>query len=171
MQKNVLSMIAKTTYVIHCLFIFCLSSSQKLVSIKIKKAVILSNTLISVLSIIFITSCSSTYTKISTHCLTYSITGNKSEEWTPTDFYQDEATNMLYMQLPQYINYVPTLRVMDSEYDQPYKVDYKYNKNTGQLEVRDNYDEYVLSRNSYDELYPDDVHVTCNRSMKVKNTK
>lgn len=129
------------------------------------------NILFSSFLLIFITSCASTYTKTSNHCLTYTITGDKSEEWTPTDFYQDEATNKLYIQLPKYINNAPILRVMDVEYDQPYKVDYKYNQKTGQIDVRDNYDEYILSRNSYDEIYPDDVYITCNRSMKVKNIK
>lgn len=123
------------------------------------------------LVIVLISACASTYTKISNHCLSYTITGDKSEEWTPTDFYQDEATNTLYMQLPKYVNYIPTVRVMDSEYAMPYRVDYTYNKNTKQLVVRDNYDEYVLSRNSYDELYPDTVYVTCNRSIEVKKTK
>lgn len=118
-----------------------------------------------------ISGCASTYTKTSNHCLTYTISGDKSEEWTPIDFYQDEAENKLYIQLPKYINYVPTLRVMDTEYDQPYTVDYKYNKATHQLEVRDNYDQYVLTRNAYDDLSPDKVYVTCNRSMMVKKNK
>lgn len=127
--------------------------------------------IISLGSIGLISGCASTYTKTSNHCLTYTISGDKSEEWTPIDFYQDEAENKLYMQLPKYINYVPTLRVMDTEYDQPYKVDYRYNKDTHQLEVRDNYDQYVLTRDAYDDLSQDEVYVTCNRSMKVKKSK
>ena len=121
--------------------------------------------------ITLLSGCASTYTKTSNHCLTYTITGDKAEEWTPIDFYQDAATNTLYMQLPKYINYVPSLRVMDDEYDQPYQVDYKYNEKTHRLAVRDNYDAYVLTRNSYDEIAPDKVYIRCNRSVQVKKSR
>lgn len=115
-----------------------------------------------------ITGCASTYTKTSDHCLTYSISGDTNQDWAPMEFYQDLGNNKLYIQLPKYITFVPIVKVVDTEYDQPYKIDYKYDTFKHQIEVQDNYDEYILTRNSYDELFPDNIYLKCNRSMKVK---
>lgn len=104
--------------------------------------------------------------KTSSRCLTYTISGDSGYEWTPTKFYQSES--MLFMQLPAYTKYIPTVRVMDNEFGQPYKIDYTFNAKTQQIEVQDNYDEYILTREEYDQLSADKVYIRCNREAPIK---
>ena len=113
---------------------------------------------------ILISGCSTM--KTSDRCLTYTTSGATGEEWAPTKYYQSES--MLFMQLPAYVQYTPTIEVMDKEFDQPYKIAFKFNPGTHQLEVEDNHDEYILTRKSYDELEDiDRIYIRCNRKATL----
>ena len=96
-------------------------------------------------------------------CTTYTMSGDLGVAWAPTKFYQSES--MLFMQLSKSTKEIPTVRVMDQEFDQPYKIEYKYHTQTSRLEVADNYDEYILTRTAYDELSEDNVYIRCNRTI------
>lgn len=100
----------------------------------------------------------------SDQCVTYTISG-ASVDWKPTNFYQEESS--LYIEIPPTVDYVPTLEVIDPEFDQRYKVHYSYDENTHQFKVKDNYDEYILERKDADEITTDRVYIKCNRDYKV----
>ncbi len=116
------------------------------------------------IAIALVSGCSTT--KTSDRCLSYTTSGATGEEWSPTKYYQSES--MLYMQLPVYVKYTPTIEVIDNEFNQPYKIGFKFNQATHQLEVEDNHNEYVLTRKSYDELTLDKVYIRCNREGAIK---
>lgn len=103
-------------------------------------------------------------TEIANRCLSYTISGD-SVNWRPTKFYQSESSqNLLYIQIPATVAYVPKVEIVDQEFDQPYKIDYTFNNITHQFKVEDNHDEYLLYRETYDGLHKDKVYITCNRS-------
>lgn len=104
--------------------------------------------------------------QISNKCETYTLTGDIGSQWTPTKFYQAESANILYIEIPKTAYYIPTLEVIDTEFNQPYKVEYTFDNNTYKFKVRDNYDTYLLYRSSADGLEQDKVYITCNRVTK-----
>jgi hypothetical protein len=103
----------------------------------------------------------------SNRCLTYTTRGATSEEWAPTKYYQTESK--LIIQLSAYVKYTPTLEVVDTEFGQPYKIDYTYDLQTQRITVEDNYDEYILSRKEYDELSVNRVYIRCNREALLSD--
>jgi hypothetical protein len=104
--------------------------------------------------------------KVSDRCLTYSASGDTSVSWAPIEYYQAESPDMLYIAISKTSNYIPSLEIIDTEYNQPYKVDYTFDNNTYMFKVKDNYDEYLLYRDSYDGIEHDRIYVRCNRQMK-----
>ncbi len=115
-------------------------------------------------SLMLLSSCATM--KTSNKCLTYTTSGSTAQEWSPTKYYQTESK--LIMQLPDHVRYLPTLEVVDVEFDQPYKVDYTYDSITHRITVDDNYDKYILSRKDNDELSADKVYIRCNREAPVE---
>lgn len=109
----------------------------------------------------FISGCATT--QVSDRCLSYTISGG-DYPWRPTNFYRTESNqNRLYIQIPQSARYIPQLEVIDTEFDQPYKIDYTFDSLTHRFSVEDNHDQYLLYRKTYDELEKEEVYITCNR--------
>lgn len=96
------------------------------------------------------------------HCVDYT-TSYSTLPFKPITYYQRDGN--LLMQLPTTIDpdFVPEVQIMDKEFDQPYKIDSYFEESSSRLIVKDNYDEYILSRKSPDELTIDKIYVTCNR--------
>lgn len=99
-------------------------------------------------------------TKVSNRCLTYTIHGD-DVSWKPIKFYQN-TTNQLFIEIPRTTNYIPNLEVVDTEFDQPYKINYSFDKTTYRFRVEDNHDEYLLYRASPDGVERDNVYISCN---------
>lgn len=103
--------------------------------------------------------------KISDRCQRYDISGD-SVDWAPTKFYQSESSqNILYIQIPKTANYLPKLEVIDTEFDQPYKVDYIFDAKNSWFKVEDNNDKYLLYRETYDGMQRDKVYISCDRNI------
>lgn len=103
---------------------------------------------------------------VSNKCLTYTLTGDINSQWAPTKFYQVESMNILYIEIPKTVYYIPTLEVIDTEFNQPYTVEYNFDNDRHQFKVRDNYDKYLLYRSSADGLEQDKVYISCDRYIK-----
>ncbi len=115
----------------------------------------------SLVLVIFITGCATQH--ISERCQSYSISGG-SYPWAPTKFYQSESNqNQLYIEIPKTVSYIPKLEVVDTEFDQPYKIDYTFDNKTYRFKVEDNHEEYLLYRHSYDGFQREEIYITCNR--------
>jgi hypothetical protein len=101
--------------------------------------------------------------QLTDRCQKYVISsGNYS--WRPVKFYQSKSSqNRLYIEIPKTVQYIPKLEVIDTEFDQPYKIDYTYDELTHRFSVEDNHDQYLLYRKSYDSLEKEEVYITCNR--------
>ncbi len=112
--------------------------------------------------------CSSVQYRTSERCLTYSIDGD-SVSWKPVKFYQDQDS--LYIQLPESTNFVPKLSVLDQEFDQRTSIPYTYNPTTKTFRVKDNYNEYLLTRRDVEEFYEDKVAIKCNRSVPLSKVE
>jgi hypothetical protein len=102
---------------------------------------------------------------VANRCLTYTVSGDHVD-WSPTKFYQSkESENLLYIEIPKTIKYLPTIEVVDTEFDQPYKIDYSFDKTTHRFKVADNHDEYLMYREDPDGLEKNKIYITCNRRV------
>jgi len=101
--------------------------------------------------------------QIANRCLTYTTSGDTSVSWAPIEYYQSES--MLYIEIPKTANYIPSLEIIDTEFDQRYKVDYSFDNKTYKFKVKDNFAKYLLYRDSYDEITHNRVYITCNHSI------
>ncbi|RTL11765.1 MAG: hypothetical protein EKK54_06110 [Neisseriaceae bacterium] len=115
-----------------------------------------------------LTSCSSVPVVKYQQCKTYSISGD-NVEWKPVKFYQSASEKKLYIQLPEYANFEPSLFVNDPDFDRPAGVPYTYNKTTHTFRIDDNYDEYILSRTDPDTTSDEIVYIKCNRWLPLEN--
>lgn len=112
-----------------------------------------------------VTSCATE--QLTDRCQKYIISSN-SYAWGPMKFYQSESSqNRLYIEIPKTARYIPKLEVMDTEFDQPYKIDYTYDDLTHRFSVEDNHDQYLLYRETYDSIEKDQIYITCNRYKKI----
>lgn len=112
---------------------------------------------------ILLTACATT--QLSDRCKSYTISGD-DVAWKPTKFYQSKSSqNILYIEIPDTVRYYPKLEVIDTEFDQPYKTDYSFDPLTHRFKVTDNYDKYLLYRDSSDGLEKEKVYITCNRNL------
>ena len=103
--------------------------------------------------------------QMANRCQTYTISGD-NVDWSPTKFYQStESENLLYIEIPKTIKYPPTIEIVDSEFDQPYTVDYSFDKATHRFKVTDNYDKYLMYREDPDGLEKNKIYITCNRNI------
>ena len=102
--------------------------------------------------------------QMSNRCVTYTTSGDTSVSWAPIEYYQAES--MLYIEIPKTANYIPSLEIIDTEFDQRYKVDYTFDKDTYKFKIQDNYNEYMLYRDSYDEIEHDRVYIKCNHNIE-----
>lgn len=100
------------------------------------------------------------------YCISYT-TSYSNVAWKPVTYYQKNGN--LLIQLPKTINpnFIPEVKILDSEFNQEYKIASQYDESNNRIIVRDNYDKYVLSRKSPDELTVDKVYITCNRESTV----
>jgi poly(3-hydroxyalkanoate) synthetase len=103
--------------------------------------------------------------QISNRCQRY-VTSGENVDWKPIKFYQSESSqNILYIEIPKTANYIPKLEVIDTEFDQPYKIDYTFDNTTHRFKVEDNHDQYLLYRETYDGIQKDSVYVACDREI------
>jgi len=103
--------------------------------------------------------------KIGDRCTSYTISGD-SVDWLPTKFYQSkESDNLLYIEIPKTIKYLPIIEVVDTEFDQPYKIDYSFDSTMHRFKVTDNYNLYLMYREDPDGLEKNKVYIACNRNI------
>lgn len=114
---------------------------------------------LAVVCTIILTGCATTQS--ANRCVTYTIRGDRNIAWYPTRFLQKD--NNLIIEIPSTSNYVPMLAIIDTEFDQRIKVDYTFDVATHSYIVRDNYDKYILYRDSFDGVINDKIYITCNR--------
>ncbi len=112
----------------------------------------------------FVSGCATT-TATSGKCLAYVMSGDITQEWTPTVFYRRNSDNQLFLQIPVTAKYIPTLQIMDQEFGMLYPIKHEYNPKTHQIQVEDNQNEYVLSRTSIDDLVTDSIDIMCARTV------
>jgi hypothetical protein len=101
--------------------------------------------------------------QLTDRCQKYIISSG-SYPWRPVKFYQSKSSqNRLYIEIPKTVQYIPKLEVIDTEFDQPYKIDYTYDELTHRYSVEDNHDQYLLYRKSYDGLEKEEIYIKCDR--------
>ncbi|MCC2644927.1 MAG: hypothetical protein K0R94_705 [Burkholderiales bacterium] len=101
--------------------------------------------------------------QLTNKCQKYVISGG-NYPWGPVKFYQSESgQNRLYIEISKTARYIPELEVIDTEFDQPYKIDYTFDDLTHRFNVEDNHDKYLLYRDSYDSIEKNEIYITCDR--------
>lgn len=119
-------------------------------------------TLIMIFVIVVMVGCATH--KVANRCLSYTI-GGDSVDWSPTKFYQSrESDNLLYIEIPETIKFLPIIEVVDTEFDQPYKIGYSFDNSTHRFKVADNYNQYLMYREGPDCLEKNKIYITCNRN-------